>query len=148
MNVSINSAVFMCFVLLLGCRLGRDNESQAAEASDSADSVQNQSVVLLSVVDGAEISMSPAEVVSHAAAQSTTYYRPAGCVTTTVDGVTLSYVFNNCTGPYGQVFTRGTVNVAITGVDASGVHYSANATGLEVEVRGGTSVVDFESEGV
>jgi hypothetical protein len=37
------------------------------------------------------------------------FFRPAGCLTTTVDGDKATHVFADCTGPYGMVHFNGTV---------------------------------------
>lgn len=37
------------------------------------------------------------------------FFKPAGCITTTVNGNVATHVFNDCTGPYGMVHFNGTV---------------------------------------
>lgn len=37
------------------------------------------------------------------------FFRPAGCITTTIAGNVATHVFNDCTGPYGLVHFNGTV---------------------------------------
>jgi hypothetical protein len=37
------------------------------------------------------------------------YFKPAGCLVTTVSGNVATHVFNDCTGPYGLVHYNGTV---------------------------------------
>jgi hypothetical protein len=37
------------------------------------------------------------------------FFKPAGCITTTVEGLTATHVFDNCTGPYGLATFNGTI---------------------------------------
>jgi hypothetical protein len=56
---------------------------------------------------------------------------PAGCLTVSVSGATVTYVFNNCTGPRGLVHLTGTVVVDYL-VDLAGIHAHATATNFSV----------------
>jgi hypothetical protein len=65
---------------------------------------------------------------------TTTYYKPAGClvVTDVPAQKQASYVFNDCTGPYGLVHVTGTVNVGYSSSAANQLTLSYSSTGLKI----------------
>lgn len=133
------------------------NQEEGASSSDqtneSVDSVESQSEMLVAALHDVDTSMSTEEVLAHAEAQATTQYtaenNDSSCVTIAVDLAeqTITYTFDNCTGPWGRVFVHGTYQVHITGIDASGVHYETTATEIEIQTPAGTGTWSFTSQG-
>lgn len=50
-----------------------------------------------------------AELLEKVKANAGKFFKPAGCITTTIDGNTATHVFKGCTGPYGLASFNGTV---------------------------------------
>jgi hypothetical protein len=126
------------------------DELLASEAADSTDSSQQEGGVMFAASDPIATTMKPGEappsagaIASLVAGNAGQYYQPAGCLTATAMGTTVTYTLNDCTGPHGLVHVTGTITVDYT-VDAAGVHAMVSATGLMV--NGGT--LDISATGV
>lgn len=59
------------------------------------------------------------------------FFKPAGCIVSTLAGNVVTHVFSDCTGPYGYVHLTGTVTSTWSKI-ASGVSVKHEATGFRV----------------
>jgi hypothetical protein len=130
-------------VVLLGSSLlatacmrhGTDLDS-AESAVDSSDSVESEGNVMMSAVDGADVSgvaaLTGDQVAARIAANVALRWQPTGCATVTQSGANITIVYDNCTGPRGLLHVSGeldlVVSVSLTGVIS--VHGESN--GLQV----------------
>ncbi|MDP1826003.1 MAG: hypothetical protein Q8L48_22250 [Archangium sp.] len=136
---------------LLGCGRGEELDS-AEDADESAVVTSSESALTSELSDEVTQPMSatPENLASTAATRVGTRLKPAGCLTTTVNGATVTYVMVDCTGPYGLVKVSGTltavysrgaggaVQVVIsgTGIKANSAVIDVNATVLATQVNG------------
>ncbi len=65
------------------------------------------------------------------ASTANTYYLPAGCAQATSSGGTVSYAFNNCSGPGGLVGLNGNVTLTLSS-SQSQLSFSATSSGLSI----------------
>jgi hypothetical protein len=135
-----------------GCALKREDTGTAVEAvngaSDSNDTESNvesmttsfvggsgsSGTVALSLNGGAALSPSGGIVAQTLGDAAKAFYVPAGCLTVT-DAPAQSqatYVFADCTGPYGLVHITGTVTVGYSSSAANQLTLSYSATGLQI----------------
>lgn len=103
----------------------------AAQAADSMDSVGQESAFLVAASDQMTSEMTPEGAATTAAANAGTFFRPAGCYTATASGARVTYVLNDCTGPFGYVHVTGTVVVTYR-VGIAGIAFDAETTELEI----------------
>jgi hypothetical protein len=142
----ILTALFVSFTLvapIAGCRLGSAYEILAQQAADSVDSVQSESAMLIAATEGADPDMSGSEAAAASVEHAHGFFRPAGCLVTTVSGSTAVYALDDCTGPYGLAHVTGTVTVEYSR-QGDGLGYVASTQGLDVN----SATVDFENHGV
>jgi hypothetical protein len=134
---------FSVIAAVAGCRLESLYDRLAAQASDSVDSVQGESAMLIAATEGADPAMTGEEAALASADHAEGFFRPAGCLVATVTGSTVVYDLDDCTGPYGLVHVTGTVAVEYAR-QGDGLGYVASSQGLDVN---GASV-SFENHGV
>jgi hypothetical protein len=133
------------------------NESQLVEDGQEADDAdQSMESGVEEPLSGAETANpgSPADGDSDAAVlgkiktNAGKWFRPAGCMTTTLAGNVATHVFDNCTGPYGLVNFNGTVTS--TYVRANGtLTITHEATGFKANGAeiSGKRVVTYSKSG-
>ena len=105
-----------CVLLLAGCSSGAN---VAAQAIDSAEVAAAEAALLASdadsVTDSLSANLSTNEDTANASASLwPQLWAPPGCVVSTVQGGSVTSVFNDCSGPYGLDHVSGTVIVGIT----------------------------------
>lgn len=110
------------------------------QSTDSLDVVNNESALVSASTDGMTAAMAPSDAAVHASSTATTFFRPAGCVTATAAGATVTYVLSDCTGPYGLVHVTGTFDVQYSLHAGGGLDYHATGTG--VSINGATMSMD------
>ena len=129
-----------------------DESGTVGEAADSMDMVQNEGALLSVATEGATTQTSavvmplPAtaeDAAAMAAQRMKDRLQPAGCVTTTVSGATLTATLNECTGRLGLRHVTGTLTITFS-IAADGVHAVASATGLKVN----RATMDITSQAV
>ena len=137
-------AYLVPFALLAGCGGGdpTGDTASASAAVDSTSSTATESAVMVAATDGTETSSSTMQAASNAATQAKVQWVPSSCVTATQQTNVVTYVLDDCTGPYGLVHVSGTVVVTYT-VDSAGVHAHAVANGLSV--NGATLDLDSQA---
>jgi hypothetical protein len=145
------TALLLSSLSLFAC--GRAAEIDDAEDADEAVSIATTESALSTTLtdDLAQPMSATAEDLAAAAeARVGSRLQPAGCVTSTRAGATVTYVFTNCTGPYGLVKLNGTVVavyspkpggvvqavVTSTGFKANELTFDLNATVLASETNG------------
>lgn len=144
----LSSAVMLS---LFACGRGEEADS-AEEADESAVVTSSESALTTELADEVSQPMSAtAETLAGAAATRVgSRMQPPGCVTSTVNGATVTYVMVDCTGPYGLVKVNGTVTAVYsraagggvqvvitgTGIKANAVTFDLNATVKSKEVNG------------
>lgn len=76
------------------------------------------------------------------------FFRPAGCLTTTLNGNVATHVFNNCTGPYGMLTFNGTVTTTYD-VEPGKLTITTSANGFTINgaTITGTRVVVYTRSG-
>jgi hypothetical protein len=131
----LNSLVLLGSSLIAGAcmdRGGADLDS-AAGAVDSSESTQAEGDMMMSSVDGADLSgltaVTAAQVSARVAANVALRWNPSGCATVTRNDAAVSITYKDCTGPRGLVHVTGTLDLAIS-VSATGaitVHGTSNA---------------------
>lgn len=127
---------------LMAC--GRGEELDSAEDGDeSAVVTSSESALTSELSDEVSQPMSAAatDVAAAAATRVGSHMQPAGCLTTTVSGATVTYVFNDCTGPYGMVHLTGTVVGVYSRPAGGGVQGVFTSTGFKVNA----AVIDLNS---
>jgi hypothetical protein len=121
--------------------------SAAGEGADSATTTSDEASTMALITDGSEAAAKPIALVlptadtvaAYMAAHVGAQLLPAGCLTSSVSGATVTYVFNDCTGPRGLVHLTGTVNTTYS-VDTA-IHANATATDFAVN----QSTISFDS---
>jgi hypothetical protein len=125
----------LSLTLLAGC--GGTNGSSAADSAqasaalDSNDSTTTESALLVASTDGTESSATAEDAAGTASVRARATFSPSSCVTATAVANVVTYMLNDCTGPWGLVHVTGTVVVTYS-KQPDGVHADANATGLLV----------------
>ena len=140
---TIGALMAVAMLASTGCRLEEAYQKWAQQATDSVDTVQGESALLVASTEGVDPTMDGAEAAAAAAEHAGRFYQPAGCLTATVSGRTVEYVLDDCTGPYGLLHVTGTVTVDYT-PQADGLGYTTTARGLHI--NGAT--VDVDGQGV
>jgi hypothetical protein len=114
-----------------------DQGAAAGEGSDSAEVTSDEGSTLSMVTDGAhnaKADQAPAtdvQVAAYMAVAVGANLQPPSCKTITVNGATVTYVFNDCAGPRGLVHLTGTLTVTYS-VDNAGIHAAATASNFHV----------------
>ncbi len=142
----------LTFVSLLGC--GRSAELDDAEDGDESVSVTSTESALTSTLTddlGQPMSATGEALAQAAESRIGSRLQPQGCVVATRAGNTVTYVFTDCTGPYGLVTLNGTLVAVYTphaggGVQAvvTGTAFRANAAVFDLNA----TVVATETSGV
>lgn len=124
-------------LLLTACG-GTDDLAAAEDADEAADVTSAESALTSSLSDelAQPQSATPEDLATDAATRVGMNLQPEGCLTTTVTGNTVKYVFDDCSGPYGLVHVTGTVT-AVYGWGQGGV-VKVTLTGSGVKVNQAT----------
>jgi len=130
-------------LLVTGCRIQNAYERWAGQASDSVEVVEGESAFLMAATENVDPSMSGEEAAVAAADGATRFWQPAGCLTTAVDGSSVTYALDDCTGPYGLVHVTGVVVVDYS-VQGDGIGYTSTSDDLDIN----GAIVDIDTEGV
>jgi hypothetical protein len=125
-----------------------DEVLAAGEASDSAEVVSDESQTISLVTDGTDMAAPSGLRAAPTAAQVATYASqhfgdlllPATCHSATVNNATVTFTFNDCTGPRGLVHLTGTLVVDYS-IDTQGIHAHAVANGFSVN----QSTIDIDA---
>lgn len=142
---SFGLACLVSLTLGGGCGKGNGDDDllSAEEALDSTETVGGEGSLLTVAVDGTETVMKPGlafaptpeTIAAEAATRMENVLQPPGCVTSTVEGATATYVLDDCTGPRGLVHVTGTL-VVVYSLGLDGIH--ADATAEDLQVNGAT----------
>jgi hypothetical protein len=127
---------------LSGCEGSDDDTTDAEQAMDSVDVSQREAALVVASTHPLEPQMSAEEAASAAALSAPLVYRPAGCVTTLVQGTAITYTLDDCTGPFRMNRIDGKVEVVYS-VGAGGLHAQTTARDLRI----GPVTLDVASEG-
>lgn len=121
-----------------------EDDSVAAEmALDASESGQAESSLLAASIDGVvlgQISGNTVDVTAAINARLSARFSPAGCVSSTPSGSSLTVTFDNCTGPRGLRQVDGTLTLAVTAATASSISLTAKAT--DFQIGGATLDID------
>ena len=141
MNKLLLSAVIVS-LSLLGCGRGEENDG-AEDADESATITSSESALTSELSDevAQPMSSTPENLASTAATRVGSHLQPAGCLTTTVNGATVTYVMVDCTGPYGLVHVTGTLTAVYSRGAAGAVDVVITGTGVKVNA----AVVDINA---
>ncbi|MFT3711275.1 MAG: hypothetical protein QM817_26895 [Archangium sp.] len=123
---------------------GRGDEADSAEdADESAVVTSSESSLTTELSDEVTQPMSATatDLATAASTRVASHVQPAGCLTVTVNGATVTYVFNDCTGPYGMVHVTGTVTAVYSRNATGGVQAVITGTGVKVN----NAVVDLNA---
>lgn len=142
-KVTAISLVAPLLFVVAGCRIQSAYERWAGQANDSVDVVQGESALLMAATENVDPSMSGEEAAVAAADGASRFWRPSGCLTATVDGRTVTYELDDCSGPYGLLHVTGTVLVTYT-VQGEGIGYESSADDLDIN----GAIVDINGQGV
>lgn len=122
---------------------GRGAELDTAEDADEATTVTySESALTTELSDELMQPQSAAaeDLANAAATRVKSRAQPASCLTTSINGATVVYVFNDCTGPYGLVHVTGTVTAVYSRPSGGGVQVVL--TGDDVHVNASTIHLD------
>lgn len=127
---------------LFACGRGEDADS-AEDADESAVVTSSESALTTELSDEVTqpMSASAEDLATAASARVASHVQPSSCLTTTVNGATVTYVFNDCTGPYGMVHVTGTVTAVYSRPSTGGVQAVLSGTGIKVNA----AVIDLNS---
>ncbi len=143
MHELITIALAFLLVTAAGCRIEGAYERWASQANDSVDVVQGESALLMAATENVDPSMTGEEAAIAAADGAERFWQPSGCLTATIDGRTVTYALDDCSGPYGLVHVTGTVVVTYT-VQGEGIGYESTADDLDID----GAIVDIDGQGV
>ena len=89
------------------------------------------------------------EVIAKVKANAASFFLPAGCLTSTVDGGTVTHVFKDCTGPYGMKKFNGTITstYAVAGDGKITVTHAADGFTANGATITGQRVVTYTDAG-
>lgn len=107
------------------------DEQAAGEAVDSTELTAHEAAMIVGGTDDDSSSLTAADLAAAAQARGAARFQPAGCATVTVNGLTVTYVLNGCTGRFGLVHVTGTL-VATFSDGADGIHIAVAGPGLQV----------------
>lgn len=117
--------------LAWACSISGDDDFSAVEqAVEGTDLAQLESAIVYGPVQGIQYGIPVYQAAEFAALNASSVYSPADCVTTEVDGATVTYTLDDCTGPFGLVHVSG--SFAVT--------YISTLTSIQVQVSGSLSV--------
>ena len=125
--------------------------ADAKKSSDSASIVLNEGALLVSTIEGfdtgrrrAHAGATAQQVASYIASHAGARYSPAGCVTTSLNGTTVTINYDLCTGPHGlrQVTGRMVEDVSLGAGGTIDIHTTAN--GLQL----GQTTMNIDSSSV
>ncbi|MFH0900937.1 MAG: hypothetical protein V2A73_09940, partial [Pseudomonadota bacterium] len=149
----IAHSIMALSVALGGCGARDDDNATAEQAYDSTAAVYGEAALFMAASyhlptgasKRASASASASDPVSEfcattAASVAAELYSPEGCVTATADGTVVTYVFENCTGPYGIAELNGTLAITFK-VEGGVIKMSAVATDLAVN----NATIDIEA---
>lgn len=127
---------------MFSCGRGDDADS-AEDADESAVVTSSESALTTELSDEVTqpMSASPSDLATAASMRVSSHVQPAGCLTVTVNGATVTYVFNDCTGPYGMVHVTGTVTAVYSRGTGGGVQAVITGSGVKVN----NAVVDLNA---
>jgi len=117
---------------------GLDAES-AALVDDSAESDDTEADVEAGIEDplsgaseAGEVNVSDPMVAATAGKTNPgIFFKPAGCIVSTLSGAVVTHVFTNCTGPYGLTSFNGTITSTWSKI-ANGVSVKHETTGFKI----------------
>lgn len=124
------------------CRMDLD-EMAAEEAADSTDVATSEGALLVSGVDDTMTAPTAETAAAGAEARAGGRFQPAGCATVTRVANVVTYVLQNCTGPFGLVHVTGTATATFTDA-GGGVRIDLEGTGMKVN----RAIIDFHTTGV
>ena len=114
--------------------------SDAKRSADSATIVLNEGALLVSTIEGfvggerkrGHAGSTPQQVAAYIASHAGARYSPAGCVTTNLNGTTVTINFNSCTGPRGLKQVTGTVVDTVAAGAAGAIDIQTTANRLQI----------------
>ena len=132
-------------LFLLGCSSttspnptpSADETAAAAQGTDAVQTTNDEAATLEMTVDGSDAVKPPggsptaAEVAAYMSTHVTQGMQPPTCSSSTVNGATVTYTYNDCTNARGTSHLTGTMTVVYS-VDGAGIHAHATATGFAV----------------
>jgi hypothetical protein len=142
----------LAMLSLVAC--GRAQELDDAEDADESAVVTSSESALTSELSdevAQPMSATPTDLAAAAATRVGSRLQPAGCLTPTTTGPTVTYVFNDCTGPYGLVHVTGTVTAVYSRAGNGAVQAVITGTGVKVNaatVDLNSTVIASQSNGV
>jgi hypothetical protein len=137
-----NTIAALALLSLFAC--GRGEEADSAEDADESAVVTSSESALTSELSdevAQPMSATAPDLATAASTRVASRVQPASCLTTTTTGATVTYVFNNCTGPYGMVNVTGTVTAVYSRASTGGVQVVLTGTGVKVNA----AVIDLNS---
>jgi hypothetical protein len=119
-NVALVSTMAVLGLVAVGCAAKTDSSSDGtlvaddSEAQDEDDTMESGVEEPLSGADPADPGTpadgaDDAELLGKVKTNPGKWFKPAGCITTTIAGNVATHVFNGCSGPYGLANFTGTV---------------------------------------
>lgn len=117
---------------VVGC--GRGVEADSAEDADESAVVSSaESALTAELADevAQPASTTPEQLAMNAATRVGARFKPQGCATQSQMGATVTYVLNDCTGPYGLVKVTGTLTAVYSRAAGGGVNVVITGTGVK-----------------
>jgi hypothetical protein len=137
-NMKQQSVWFVMSVCVLAC--GRGTEADSAEDADESASVASTESALVAELSG-DVAAAPDQLAAQVSARVGNRFQPKGCVTSTQDQATVTYVFVDCRGPFGLVRVTGTVTAVYSRASNGGVNIVVSSKGLKAN----RSTLDLKS---
>jgi len=148
---SLSIAPLALLVLAAGCKAGGTDSLAAELAVDSTNVNQAEGALLSATVDGSEAAAAagvapatPDGVATWIAQHAASRYSPAGCVTVTQNGLDITLVFDQCTGPLGLRQLDGELDLSVSLGAGGAIDVTAHAAGLQI----GQATMDLDSTAV
>jgi len=116
--------------------------AEAADANDGANTEGGLFSVATDDVPMAAGGLTAEAIATSAANNAGKHLLPAGCVTATAAGATVTYVLDDCTGPHGLIHVTGTVTVTF---DAQAAGVAAHGSATDLHVNGATYSFDSDA---
>lgn len=165
-NVGLVSTMALLGVVAIGCAAKAEgeeesslgtNESLLVADNEEAEQVEEDSEAGLDEpLSGAEQADpgSPADATDEAAFMEKVktnpgrWFKPAGCITTTIAGNVATHVFKDCTGPYGLASFNGTVtSTYVRGSGSLTITHEASGFAINGATVSGKRVVVYSKSG-
>lgn len=168
-NIAFASITFLTLTAAAGC-----SSSDDVSSSDTGDLATNESQLVTDDSDAANVdddlesaideplsgartddpgapanARTAAEIIAIVKEKAAAFFQPAGCLTSTANGATITHVFEACSGPYGLKTFTGTISseYAVAGDGTITIKHAASGFTANGATFSGSRVVTYALAG-